>query len=257
MTDSISNICNRALSEIGTQSSISSLEEASTEAFNCRLWYDSLRRQLIRTAPWGFCRGQIVLSQLGDLIPDQTSPYPWGYKYSYPSDCLKFRYVLAPPTAQANNIAPPVGEPLLGPTWMNPSRANCYIIANDKDDAGNSRKVLLTNVFSAIGVFNEDITDPDLFDDLFSDALVASLAHRLVIPLSGNIGLKKDFQDRAEAAILNARAADANESITRADVTVDWIETRGVGSAWGYGGVSGPATWGQWNCSWDNMGWSS
>ena len=260
---SVVDICNMALSEVGNRAQmITSLTESSDEANQCNLWYDTLRRRLLRTAPWGFCRYQTVLAQIGDLIPDQTSPFPWLWKYAHPSDCIKMRYVVTPPFAYnvAGAITPPqtgFASPPVG--WLAADRSCRYVIASDVDALGNRQNVILTNVAQAIGVYNGDVTDPDLFDDLFIGALASSLAYKLCMPLTGNIGERNQFAQSAEAAILQARVADGNESVPRSDVVVDWMVTRGVGSAFGIGS-SGPgpyAGWGSWNCVWDNMNWSS
>lgn len=259
MADSIIAICNRALSKIGTQSKITSLDEASVEANQCALWYDNLRRQLLRTAPWGFARQQLALTMLGN-ITDASSPYPWLVKYAYPSDCLKLNYIISLPCVPAGAITPPsVGLGIPGPTFWGPSRSNRFIIANDKDSEGNNRKVILSNVPTAIGVYAGNIEDPNLFDDLFDGALTDALAVKLIVPLSGNIGMHQSFEAALKMAIDNARAADGNESLPTTDHVVDWMATRGVGSPYGYGafGANGGAVsgWGEWNSGWDNFSW--
>lgn len=259
MTQSIVNICNQALSEIGTQSAISDLGEASAEAQQCSLWYDDLRKRLLRTAQWGFARRQVVLTLLGDL-QDATSPYPYLFKYAYPSDALKIRYLLAPPvTFTGTDDAPVVGEVIPFPFWMSPSRANRFMIASDVDENGTSRKVILSNVCAAIAVYTADEQNPDVFDDLFSGALASTLAYKLCNPLSGNIGQRQQFAQSAQAAILEARAADGNEAIPSSDITVDWITARGCGSPWGAAGFAnaGGSGWGLWYNGNDNMNWAS
>lgn len=257
---SIVSICNQALSEIGTQSAIADLMEASAEGQQCALWYDDLRKRLLRTAQWGFARRQVVLTQLGDA-QDLTAPYPYLFKYAYPSDALKIRYLLAPP------VPPPTGStnpPVVGvsvpfPFWMSPSRANRFMIASDVDSEGNSRKVILSNVCAAIAVYTADEQNPDVFDDLFSGALSSTLAYKLCMPLSGNVGQRDQFARSAQAAILEARAADGNEAIPSSDVTVDWITTRGIGSGIGAAAftLAGGSGWGSWYNGNDNMNWAS
>lgn len=268
MTSAI-DVCNRALSAIAAQSTITTFNDVTNESIQCALWYDKLRRQLLRTAPWGFCRRQVVLTQVGDLIPDNTSPYPWLYTYAYPADCLKLRYLLRLPP-QLNPPNPPaVGTPV-GPAWiLQPSRNNRFIVINTPSaDGTSSSKQLVSNVGplgagggSAIGVYNGDITDPDQWDDLFEGALTSVLAYHLCNPITGNIGLMANFKKEAEDAILEARAADGNETIPSSDINVDWIATRGVGSYWGYGpqyGLGdGFAGWGTWTEGWSNMSWGS
>jgi hypothetical protein len=259
MPDSIIAICNRAISEIGggTPSQITTLADGSVEAAQCNLWYDRLRRNLLRTAPWGFARFQETLTQVGDLIPDQTAPYPFLWAYAYPSDCIKFRYILPPPVPPITGaISPPLTGDQFVTGWMAPSRRNRYLVQFARDGQGNQSRQVISNVQQAIGVYTVDVTDPDVFDDLFIEALQAALSYKLVIPLSGNIAMKADFKAAAELAITQARAADANEAIPTTDIKVDWIETRGVGSAYGFAPWSGVG-WGQWNCGWDEMNWGS
>lgn len=267
MTTSI-DIANMALSEIGTQSTISSFADGSNEAVQCNLWYDTLRRRLLRAAQWGFARRQVALTILGQLITDQTSPYPWLFKYAYPSDALKVRYILAPPPPFNNTVAPAVGLPVGPAPWLSPSRFNRFIVASEVISSVDT-KLILTNVGipnetladagGAIGVYTADISDVGVFDELFIGALASALAYKLVIPLSGNVGMRDGFAKAAQDAIDTARAADGNEAIPTSDVQVDWMQGRGVGSPFGYGflgGVSG-SPWGSWFGGYEPMNWGA
>ncbi len=55
-------VCNRALSVIGTRSTIASMTEQSTEAIACNLHFESACRALLRLAPWSFARYQTNLA---------------------------------------------------------------------------------------------------------------------------------------------------------------------------------------------------
>jgi hypothetical protein len=126
-----------------------------------------------------------------------------------------------------------------------------------KDANGNQTRVILSNVQNAYGIYTGDVTDPDLFDDLYSDALENSLAAVLCRPLSGNVSMIREYQAAADLAIAKARVADANEAIPSSDIQVDWIRTRGVTSPFGYGlaGV-GWENWGSYYSGYDDMNWS-
>lgn len=226
------DICNAALSLMGSRSTITNLNEGSAEAINCSIWYDRLRKQLLRSAPWGFARTQVLLTQLGSLAAS-TAPYPWAYKYSYPNDCLKLRYILPQPS-----------DPTQVTCWS-PSRAYRFLVANDP-----SGRVLLSNVFSAIGVYTKDEGNPAMFDPLFEGALIALLAAHLVIPLSGNANMRAQFIQLARDTITEAKVADGNEAIPTSDFTPDWIAARGASSF-------APAIFdlGQWYSGYDNMSW--
>lgn len=258
-------ICNMALSEIGTQSTIATLAENSNEAIQCNVWYNTLRKRLLRAAQWGFARQQVVLTLLGDLIPDNTSVYPYLFKYAYPTDALKIRYILQPPPDFNNTVAPSVGLPIGPPSWLSPSRANRFIVGSEVISMVNT-KLILTNVGTpnstfadaggAVGVYTADVEDVDLFDELFIGALASALAYKLCIPLSGNVGMRNEFMKSAQDAIDQARAADGNEAIPSSDIRVDWMDGRGIGSPFGYGAAAG-SVWGSWNGGCDNMNWGA
>lgn len=253
MTDAVS-IANRALSKLGTQKTIASFADPTPAATQCGLWYDTIRRALLRTAPWGFARQQVALTQMGDAIPDNTSPYPWLYMYAYPGDCIKMRYMV--PTPQ--NVV--VGSSIAYLPVM-PRRDCRFLIANNPTSSGGAnptitnQRVVLTNVCQAIGVYTYDAQDPNQFDPLFETALISALAAELVMPLTGNAGMVASFRQDCEAKILQARAADGNETIPKADHTPDWIRTRMVGGLeWG---TFAYANWGEWYAGWDDMSWSN
>lgn len=221
------DICNRALAEIGARVLIASLAEATPAGKNCTLFYNPMRQMILRAAPWAFARKTSAIVPVGLLTDNPpASPYPWLAKYAYPADCLKVRYILPTPTPTTSPGVPNVSSVGYNPYAM-PSRSNRFLPAYD-DSALPATKVLLSNIVNINLVYTVDVTDPTLFDPLFTDALVMGLANKLVMPLSGNVKLKQGFAQMAEASILTARAADANEAIPSTDHTPDWIMTRGA-----------------------------
>lgn len=240
------DICNRALSEAGARSTITDVDDGSEEGTVCALWYDVMRRRLLRAAPWAFARKTFSLSQLGSAL-DNTAPYPWLYKYTYPADCLRLRYILppTPPRGDTNVVGTLSDNPYFG----GPSRANRFIVANDTDAEGNNRRVVLANIQSAQAVYIRDEQNPDIFDDLFTGALEAALAAKFAIPLSGNVAMRAQFIQSASDAIIQARAAD-NEALPTVDHTPDWIEARG-GTTQGYGN----ALLGDWCLPYEDINW--
>lgn len=245
------DICNRALSEIAARATISSLSDTSASAVNCRMHFATLRRQLLRTAPWGFARKTAALSLLGSLELS-TSPYPWLYKYAYPADCLKIRYTLPPPPT-FDPTAVLVGDTFVLP-WTGPSRQCRFLVAVD-DTTTQDAKVILSNVENALLVYNKDVTNPAIWDDLFTNAMVMGLANKIVLAITGNAGMKKAYAEMAEMAIINARVADGNEAIVSTDHTPDWIATRGVSSY--YAPTAYQGLQGDYLGSWDNMSWGA
>lgn len=80
---SVIEICNRALSNIGNNRSINSLEEASKEAGQCSLYYESIRDAVLADFDWNFATKNIALADTNN------PPQDWDYAYTYPTDCLR------------------------------------------------------------------------------------------------------------------------------------------------------------------------
>lgn len=249
MTSS-TDICNQALDAIGARATLASLEEVSKEAAVCSRQYLPALTDLFRTAPWGFARRTVVLTELGNLN-DGTCPYPWAYKYAYPADCQQLRYIVPKPTIVTPDILPPeVGDPMPYYGNMMPSRNFRFIIAHEND-----ARVILSNVQFALGVYTALIENPELWDSLFQSAMVSSLAARIAIPISGNVQMKQINQMEADRNVAEARAADGNEALASTDHTPDWIAARGT-PAWGYGPAgNGFGGLGYWYCGYEGQSW--
>ena len=219
---------------------------------------------MLRTAQWGFARRQVALTQLGDLIPDGTSPYPWLWEYAYPADCVKFRYIVSPPPPANTTVSPPaVGLPVGPPWWTGASRNNRFMLNGTVDAQNNPITTVVSNVYQAIGVYTHDAQVVDTFDELFINALVSLLAYKLVIPLSGhNIKHEESASEAEVMDVTQARVADGNEAFFKDDIPTDWMNARGVGSPFGYNpdfpnqGGPGPG-WGSWFGGNDSINWGS
>lgn len=245
------DICNRALDEMGARVIIASLAEATPQAKACTRQYAAMRQQILRSANWAFARKTLVQTPIGLLSANPaTSPYPWAAKYTYPADCLKVRYILPTPIAAGGGgIAPNVSS-LTPNDWAMPSRRNRFLPAYD--DSGTPAKVLLSNVINITTVYTVDVVSPDIWDSLFTNAMVMGLASKLVIPLAGNVKLKTSFAQLAQNAILEARVADGNEAVPSSDHTPDWMATRGIGEMTLPGGGF---NLGQWQGGYDEIAW--
>lgn len=253
-------MCNRALSDLGSGITLVDVStDTSKAAVQCRLWYDVMRQALLQAAPWGMARKTVPLTQLA-LLSDSPMPdgmYPWLVKYLYPADCLRVNYILPPPLPGLPNGTPNVsGGPLFSNGFM-PNRANRFIPAYDEvtvisPPSVTPRKVILSNITNAYGVYVVDVTLSAIFDASFQNALSAALAYKLVMPITGNIGMKQMFAKIAEEEITKARVKDGNEAIPSTDHTPDWISGRNVGAGIGMGLW---ANMGQWYNGYSDMSW--
>lgn len=248
------DICNRALDEMGARVLITTMAEATPQGKVATRQYDTMRKQLLRAAPWGFARKTALLVNEGLLSANPpTSPYPWLAKNTYPTDCLKMHYILPQPTNVAVEGVPNVSDILYAP-WCAPSRSYRYLPAYDPGTTSPvvaPHRVILTNITPVLGIYTVDVIDPNLFDELFTNALVMALANKFVMPLSGNVKLKSSYAALADQAITAARVTDANEAVPTTEHVPDWIAVRGAG-----GGYATPGSEiGMWYAGHDNMNW--
>lgn len=78
-------ICNMALSMLGVGKQITALDtDRSSEGNNFRLFYDTVRDQVLSDFPWPFATRRVSLGLVEENPNDE-----WGYSYRYPSDCLR------------------------------------------------------------------------------------------------------------------------------------------------------------------------
>ena len=235
------DIANRALSAIGTRSQITSLTEDSNEAEQCNLLLEPLRDELLRLAPWNCATNTNLLSVLKSAPgtpenPDDTSttwnkslpPPPWAYEYAYPVDCLRPLWIIPQfSTGFAGGV--PITTAVTGsaPNYWNGPPVR-YKVAIDQDDDDNDIRVILTNQEQAILTYIKQVTNPDVWDVQFQQALVAALGSRLVWALTGSKELAELKLKEANLYITQAREGDGNEGLTINDVTPDWIRARGI-----------------------------
>ena len=155
----ITDICNLALSHLGV-GTIRDVHEETETARACKLYYDATRRMLLREYPWGFARRVERLAKM----PDKQFP---GHKnvYMYPELCL-YIYRLTDGT----------------PT---PDERPQFEVFN----LDNSTKVIATDIDDAWADYVYDVTDPDVWDAVFLEAMTRKLAADLCMRLVGNQGL--------------------------------------------------------------------
>ena len=101
-----------------------------------------------------------------------------------------------------------------------------------------SQRVILTNQEFATLAYVKQITDPNIWDPLFQDAMANALGADIVMGLSGDKGAANLCIGRANNSIMEARKADGNEGLTINDVTPDFIRVRGIWNTDGF--TSGP-----------------
>jgi hypothetical protein len=224
----IIEMANMVMDGIGTRTTIASLTENSPEARAFNRQYPNALDSVLRAAHWNFARKQIPLTLLQDATQGGTPQSPWLYEYAYPSDCLLLRYIM--PQVMANPVSgngTPSSVGAIGPTVK-------FLLSTDQDSNGNPITVILTNQPQAVGVYTFRNTNVQMFDPLFVQCLVAFVAARVCIPLTGDKNMMKDMLGLASQYSKDAQSKNGNEGITVIDSMPDWIRVRGYASDWGY-----------------------
>lgn len=166
-------ICNLALGRIAA-ATIQSLTEKSKEARTCNLYYDSVRKTVLRQHSWNFATETVTLALLS------ATDLEWDYVYQLPVDCIKVIEIIP-----INGIKVP------------------YKVRG---------KTLLTDQAEAVLKYVKDIDDPTYFDDQFVTAFSYRLAADLAMPLTGKQGYQNQMYQLYVSELNSARAIDASES---------------------------------------------
>jgi hypothetical protein len=184
----IEDICNQALRRIGYAPPIGQIYEGSRASRVAVEIYGQTRDAVLKMQDWPFARRYTALTANG-----QQAPQPWLYEYSWPSDCLKVRYV-----------AGPIGTfPVLDP------RPQQFTDYNDQR-LTPAVKAILSNVSPAVLYYTGQITDISTWEPSAVEALVEELARRFSVSLNGSPDLLKAETELAGGAESNAAQSQVN-----------------------------------------------
>lgn len=173
-------ICNLALSRIG-MANISRMDEASEPARKSKQFYDVTRRNVLRKISWPFATRRVQLALLPQTPPD------FLYAYRYPSDAICLRKMF-------NN------------TFDRLPEHNYYKIVSDTEG-----RVLYTDVSNAWIEYTADVTDCNLFDDGFIQALSWKLAAEIALTLTGSSGMANTCLQAYGQYVMEAQVEAHNE----------------------------------------------
>jgi hypothetical protein len=188
-------ICNMALSHVGSQSSIESLDEDSPAANACKQWYDWSRIQSLEAHNWNFARKRKVLAVI------TADPYDnWAWQYEFPSDCIVAREIVNPLGNDADAVP-------------------FEVTTTDSGDLS----CILTDVAEAALVYTFDMTNPARYSPGFVKVLSWYIASNIEFTITG----KRTIGEQVLAVIVGKATADnANEGIARAPREAEWIRGR-------------------------------
>jgi hypothetical protein len=189
-------VCNQALSKLGAKRIID-LDEESPEARACRLHYAETRDEVLRHHRWNFSILRAELHQLSE-----PPLYGWEFQYQLPVDCLRVLDVNG---------------------WEIGSRPNAWEI--------EGRKLLMNEETARIRYIGR-ITDCNLFDAIFVEALALKLAAKLCLPINGSAEMTEQFLTEYHKVVGSlARRTDAFEG--RPSRRPAWMQSDLVTSRFG------------------------
>lgn len=195
------DICNRALSRLGTRATISALDENSAEARTASIWYAATRDVLLRSHDWNFARRRVILAEQG------TVPTGWTFRYALPTDCVRL--------LRLASVTLPMG-PL---SFIGSPR---FEVAGD-----STSRFLLCDEPAAEAVYTARVDDPNLYDAGFASVLVDQLAAHIAYPITQKTEVAVRLAQMARVALADAMAADVNEAEgVIGDRLPDWIAAR-------------------------------
>lgn len=199
MAQDETSLYNLALSSAGTRSRVNNPSEQSREAEICRLWYEPVRRQVLRAASWSsaksFARLALRVERTEEVWITGAPNPEFRFAYALPDRYLQARYL------------------------YDYSRFDISLLSADES-------AVMTNGEQALLYYTFDQTkiatwDPDLYL-----AVAHALAAYICLPLNGKTSQARNAQQQANSLIYAAREAAANESFLPLESPPDWIAAR-------------------------------
>lgn len=200
MANSVEDVVNQALVDIGYRHRIADIFEGSPAARAALEVYSQTRDELLDAGEWPLARRANVPLALikgpppnGGYNPETpwapTYPPPgWLYEYGYPDDMLDLRAILPRPDAMFD---------------LDPKPAR-WRVDNDNSQVNRDGdhmpqvKVILSNVPDALAVYIGSITDPSLWEPGFTAVVISRLGEKLARRLG--VGEEVRKSDAADVA---------------------------------------------------------
>lgn len=201
MTSKIA-LCNQALANIKAEALIETLDESvddSEEVRYCNIYYDQLRKQVLRDHEWG-CATRYVTLTLTNTTPLDTR---WNYMYQRPSGYLRIQKI------------------------VNPADANVKI-EYEQENHETEGRVILTNQEDAIAKMTIDLEDVSEFDDDLFNALSWLLASHIAGPIGAGSNWATKALQMYNSMVGTAEATDSNEQEDghSGEVVASWTSAR-------------------------------
>jgi len=186
------SICSNALRRLG-DAPITSLTDDTERARLCNALYEDARDTVLRSHPWNFAITRASLAQLSS-----TPAYGFSYMYALPTDpyCLRVLEMEYPD----------------------------YIFKIEND--ATHGRVLVTDESTAKILYVARITNPTLFDAMFTETLTAKMAVDLAYPITGSATVQAQMEKLYQAKLSEARSVDGMEGFVDDLVSTTFTDFR-------------------------------
>ena len=175
---SIVNICNSSLNLLGA-STISALTEDTKNARLCNQRYEPVRNRVFRSHNWN------CLIKRVQLAANSTDPVvEYAKSYALPSDCLR---VLKIHNGTTDSIASNLDYKIEG-------------------------RNLVTDQTTVYLVYIALDTDPNNYDSYLQESISHQLAADICYAITNNATLAKNYMERSDERLREARFIDATEN---------------------------------------------
>ena len=175
---STEDICNSALNLLGA-STISALTDDSKNARLCNQRYEPIRNRVFRSHAWNCLHKRVQLAQ------NSTAPVvEYSYAYALPSDCLR---ILKVHNGTTDSIASSIDYKLEG-------------------------RNIVTDEGTIYAIYIALITDPNEYDVYLQESISHQLAADICYAVTNNATLAKNYMERADERLREARFIDATEN---------------------------------------------
>lgn len=182
------DVCNLALGSIGHDRTIASLTEGTAESVRCALFLPRARLAVLGAHDWGFLTREDP-AVLGKLAQDGRR-----YMYARPFESLRIC-----------GMTDTQGEPVK------------FVYVNG---------MLLSECAEVVISYTLDNDDPEAWPEKVLDAVAWALAMRLAGPMTGKLEKIQMARQMAITSLLDAKAADCNETRDRGEPGNRYVDAR-------------------------------
>ncbi|MBR6510860.1 MAG: hypothetical protein IKT51_01260 [Phascolarctobacterium sp.] len=194
------DICNMALAYLA-KGRIANINEQSELARQCKLFYETTKKSLLRDYSWGFAKRVIKLAEL-----TEESPY-WNNLYAYPEKCVCVRKIFA---ADNGKIVTAEQEKEKWDLFL--ATDNVLAIGCDIEQAWME--------------YTYDVDDAELFSADFLEAFTHMLAFNICLQLTGNTVLQQQQYQLAQNALSRAKYTTAAEKHSKPEYPSKYFDGR-------------------------------